>query len=47
VNPDLVPAQAHARAACVKAASRPGRSQNKIRESLGIVQIGAAAGAEE
>jgi len=34
MSPDAISAQAHARAACVKAAARPGRSQNKIREAL-------------
>jgi hypothetical protein len=33
---DRVSAQAHVRTAHVKAASAAGRSQNKVRESLGI-----------
>ena len=42
-----VSAQAHVRAAHVKAAAAAGRSQNKVRASLGIPLLPADADAEE
>ena len=41
-----VSAQAHVRAAHVKAASAAGRSQNKVRDSLGIPLLPADLKAE-
>jgi hypothetical protein len=43
---DTVSVQAHVRIAHVKAASAAGRSQNKVRESLGIPPLPADAEAE-
>jgi hypothetical protein len=38
---DAISAKAHVRAAHVKAAQAAGRSQNKIREAVGIVALNA------
>jgi hypothetical protein len=38
-QPDAISAKAHARAARVKATSAAGRSQNRIREQLGIALL--------
>lgn len=43
---DAISAQAHVRVAHVKAASAAGRSQNKIRESLGVPLLASAPDAE-
>jgi hypothetical protein len=43
MRPDAISAQAHGRAAPVKAAPAAGRSQNRIREHLGIALLPPAA----
>ena len=44
---DAISAKAHMCAAHVKAAVAAGRSQNKVREAVGIVALGVAETEEE
>jgi hypothetical protein len=47
MHADAISAQAHVRAANVKVAPATGRSQNKVREAMGIPLLPAASGAAE
>ena len=40
VSADAISAKAHMRAAHVKAAIAAGRSQNKVREAVGVTALG-------